>query len=1060
MFAQRTRLTLLGLGLITTGLVACQGQQQQQQQKEPGQPIDFNAAGFEGVESGQFALLGATCDPTANPVVITVASGEFAYLYMRAADSTVIVNTNAAGGGQCTFASTKKISIVAAETSGTHDHKVLIDFLSGQFSPGDSSNVGIAVDLKTAGVNQVMFRGTTNPDVFTLGTKTGVSYLAFATAASTPVTVPTFANVSLTNVSDVTITAGPGDDVISGQATSLTSPAGLAALDGAISLTVHGGDGNDQITSGAASSGDAHNSLNGNAGSDIFRQPAALASDVISGGMDPTITRTLTGTITGTDVTTATTTTILSGTTTATATSTTSANATLTDTQTASMTKNVTATGTVSLTATVTKATTATATGTVSGTQTATGTTTWTGTYVGTGVAVGTTKSFTATLTGTTTVSATLTLTATGTLTGTMNPTGTKTATASGSGSDTKSNTQTYAAVVTSITNTYVQTDTSTDVVDYSARTAPIKVTLGDETASASASATVVLPKSGGIRSYDSFKINDGDLTTPVERVVEFHRAGDYAVGDITVPSNGAADLVVDETITIDDGAHPVTFNFAITGTKANTGTSTSTNTNAIITVDSDDDRATVAQKVAAGIRSYQTATWTGTSTGTATMVSTSIIPNVTVKDPDPDNSDVISVQDRNAVAVSPFLGTTSAKLTAADGTAAPLWNANGTSAIAVALDETSGVVSAADVATAVAGAITTDGSLGITASSTGTIVTLTATGGAAVKAAFAVTLQSGSFDITVLTNGTPAAGPGPNDGDIAGSGEKDSILNDVEMVIGGSNDDVIDATHATTIAHTLLGMAGNDTLTIGVAAGGGNVLYGGPGSDHLLGGGGVDTLYGGDGNDFVAGGPGNDIIDGDGPNCLVTSGSVYGSTLCIASGTPTGAQILATASATPGSNYLDYNDRTAPVTVNLGSVLTGASRASQIGVSSERDDVVNCSNLRGGSGADILTGNAADNIIYGGPGDDTINGGAGNDSLYGDNGDDTVSGDAGDDYIYGGGGVNKLYGDGVGYTGTAGINMVDNSQGRNGEVDCGAGDMDILFSDGAETGTSTCELK
>jgi hypothetical protein len=1049
MFARRTGLTVAGLGLLTAGLVACQGDQQQQQQKEPGQPIDFNAGGFEGLESGQLALLAATCTPTADPVVITVASGEFAYLYKRASDGAVVVNANASGGGQCTFSSTKKITITTNDT-GTQNHKVLIDYLSGQFSPGDTNGVGITIDLKTTGVNQVMFRGTTNPDVFTLATKTGVSYVGFATGSATPVTAPAFANVSLANVSDVTITAGPGDDVIDGQGTDMTSPTPLVALDGNISLTVHGGDGNDQITSGAASVDPAQNSLNGNGGNDIFHQPSALASDVISGGSDPTITRTLTGITTGTDTTTV----VATGTTTAVTTGSTAGTDTMTSTQTASTTKSITATGTMSLTATIAKATTASATGTVSGTQTATGTTSWTGTFVGTGTAVGTSKTFTGTATGTITVSSTLTLTATGTVTGTMNPSGTKTATGVGIASNTKSDTQTYTAAVISVTKTSVQTDTSVDVVDYSGRSASINVTLGDEAVAASASAKIVLPNSRALRSYDSFEVVDGTLTdsedpdSSTSRVVEFHRTGSYAVGDIATPSNGAADLAVDETIVVDDGAHPVTFNFAITvgtGTLTNTGTSTATNTNAVITVNVDDDRATVAQKIADGIRHYQTATWTGTASGTATMTSTSIVPNVTVLDPDSGNSDVVSLQSRNAVAGSPFVAATAANLTATDGTAAVLWNANGSSTIAVEFDDASANVLAAALATSVASTITSDASLAVTAAASGTILTLTASGGAAVKPAFAVTVKSGGFDITLVSNGTPASGPGANDGT---SGEKDSILSDIEVVIGGSGADVIDATHSTTIVHTLFGMSGDDTLILGAGAVAGNVLYGGPGDDHLLGGGAVDTLFGGDGNDFVAGGLGNDNIDGDGANCVVASGTVYASSLCT-----TG---YAAASTTAGSNYLDYSDRTALVTVDLGN-LAGATT---VGVSGEKDIVTNCTNVRGGSGADSLTGSTADNIILGGPGDDTIIGGAGNDSLYGDNGDDTISGGAGDDYIYGGSGVNTLFGDASGYTGTAGINMLDNSQGRNGAIDCGAGDMDILFSNGEETGVTTCELR
>jgi hypothetical protein len=1035
--------------------MACQGQQQQQQQNEPGKPIDFNAGGFEGLESGQFALLAATCNPSADPVVITVASGEFAYLYKRT-DGNVVVNANASGGGQCSFASTKNISIVAAEASGNQSHKVLIDYLSGTFSMGSSSAVGIAVDLKTTGVNQVMFRGTINPDVFSLGTVGGVSYLGFATGSATPVTAPTFANVSLTNVSDVTITAGPGDDIINGQGATagLTSPASLVALDGAISLTVHGGDGADQITSGAASIGTAQNSLNGNNGSDIFHQPSALGSDVIAGGTDPTVTLTLSGTATGTNSAVVT----VTGATTATTTASATGTATLTNSQTATATatKTLTVTATATAQAAINKATSATATATVSATQTASVTSTWTGVYfsIDTAGAVTTaTRSYTGTLSNTGTVSTTLTLTATGTTVGQMTVTGSKSATATNTRALTGLATQTYTSLAVSLTNTSVQTDLSVDVVDYSHRTAPIKVTLGDQTTPVAASAKVVVPNSGAIRSYDAFQITDGELTDTevstsyLTRVVEFHRTGNYADATLAVGAGGGADLANDDTFTIDDGSHQVTFHILVgAGTNTLTGTATSLN----IGVAAEDDRATAAAKIVAGITNYQTATWTGVAVGTATMTSTSIVPNVTVTAPDGANNDLISLQNRNTGAVAAFLASAAGGLTVTTNTSTSLWNANGAETIPVEFDDST-PINAAGMATLVQAAIAADTNVAVTAATVGSLVTITANSPIAVKPSFGVTLKSGGFAITMVSNGTPAAGPGANDGDIAGLGEKDSILDDVEAVIGGSGADTIDATHSTNIAHKLFGMGGADTLIVGTSAGG-DVLYGGPGDDHLLCGGGVQTLYGGDGNDFLAGGLGNDIIDGDGPNCVEASTGVYASSICDAT--------FAAPSSTAGSNYLDYSDRTAAVTVTISATMSGSGRASQIGVATERDDVTNCSNVRGGSGADTLTGSTGDNIIYGGPGDDTINGGGGNDSLYGDEGDDTISGDAGDDYIYGGSGVNRLYGDASGYTGTAGINMLDNSQGRQGVVDCGAGDMDILFSDGEETGTNTCELK
>jgi len=471
--------------------------------------------------------------------------------------------------------------------------------------------------------------------------------------------------------------------------------------------------------------------------------------------------------------------------------------------------------------------------------------------------------------------------------------------------------------------------------------------------------------------------------------------------------------------------------------------------------------KSAVATAIATSIGHYQTATWTGTSVGTATLTSNSIVPNVTVTGPDTNNK--VSIENRNDGAASgTLLAASDTNLATSTVTSTSISTAN-TGAIVVnvsdtdpaSVSDTSHGDPAATVATAIAAAIPGASGLVVTASATGTIVTIAAGGTIAVKSAFAVTLKSGGFDITAVSQGTPVAGPGANDGDVSHS-ENDSIMFDVEMVIGGAGNDTIDATHAGTIAHQLFGMSGDDTLIIGPASTASNLLYGGPGNDHLVGGSGTDTLYGGDDDDFVAGGPGNDTIDGDGPNCVVASTGVYASSICDSSY----AASKYTSPAT-GSNYLDYSDRTAPVTVNLATMATDA----QVGVvngdgSKEKDTVINCSNLRGGSGNDTLTGDTNANIIYGGPGDDHIYGGGGTDTLYGDGGDDVIEGEAGNDFIYGGTGLNTLYGDSSTDASIVGYNMLDNSDGRKGFVNCGTGEMGILFTDGEESGSGTCQLK
>jgi hypothetical protein len=93
------------------------------------------------------------------------------------------------------------------------------------------------------------------------------------------------------------------------------------------------------------------------------------------------------------------------------------------------------------------------------------------------------------------------------------------------------------------------------------------------------------------------------------------------------------------------------------------------------------------------------------------------------------------------------------------------------------------------------------------------------------------------------------------------------------------------------------------------------------------------------------------------------------------------------------GGDWLDYALYTTPVTVNLA---TGAAT----GVGGTASNILG---VRGGSGGNTLTGNAAGNILIGGTGADTIHGGGGRSILIGDKGADAVTGGGADDIIVGG---------------------------------------------------------
>jgi Ca2+-binding RTX toxin-like protein len=280
-------------------------------------------------------------------------------------------------------------------------------------------------------------------------------------------------------------------------------------------------------------------------------------------------------------------------------------------------------------------------------------------------------------------------------------------------------------------------------------------------------------------------------------------------------------------------------------------------------------------------------------------------------------------------------------------------------------------------------------------------------------------------------------------------AGELDSIASDVENVMGGAGSDTINAS-ASGIAHVLMGMAGADTLT---GAGDVDYLYGGAGNDTLIGGGGADFLFGGADNDFLQGGTSNDTINGGGATCVAVVSAAdpvvpfVNATTCTTK--------IAAPPATPGIDTLDYGERGAAVTVNLTS-LDCAVGGTVVGVAGECDIVTSGSirNIRGGGGADTLTGDAQDNVIWGGAGNDTISGGEGNDSLYGGIDVDTINGGAGNDYVAGGAGTANIL------NGDDGLDTVDASMGTSDVVNCGAGDGDILILGTTTVNASgTCEM-
>jgi Ca2+-binding RTX toxin-like protein len=217
-----------------------------------------------------------------------------------------------------------------------------------------------------------------------------------------------------------------------------------------------------------------------------------------------------------------------------------------------------------------------------------------------------------------------------------------------------------------------------------------------------------------------------------------------------------------------------------------------------------------------------------------------------------------------------------------------------------------------------------------------------------------------------------------PNDGS---AGEGDDVAGDVERITGGTADDVIDGGPANDVldggpgSDRVHGLDGADSVEGGPADGGSDGLSGGTGPDALSGGPGADSLAGDDGDDGLRGGGGADRLDG-GAGTDALQGEADGDDLA---GGP-GADVL---DGGQGLDRVDYGDAPRAVTVRLDRERNDGERG--------EDWVRETENVRGGTHADSLFGDAGVNAIEGGPGHDLIDAGAGADDVSAGPGRDAV---------------------------------------------------------------------
>jgi Ca2+-binding RTX toxin-like protein len=274
----------------------------------------------------------------------------------------------------------------------------------------------------------------------------------------------------------------------------------------------------------------------------------------------------------------------------------------------------------------------------------------------------------------------------------------------------------------------------------------------------------------------------------------------------------------------------------------------------------------------------------------------------------------------------------------------------------------------------------------------------------------------------------------GDGDDDLSGGNGDDLIVGGlgIDVLLGEAGDDDLDGgadnddLDGGDGADTLTGGNGNDMLSGGIGA---DYLYAGSGNDTVDGGEGDDTIVGGNGagDDSYTGGEGSDTIKyasakaaitvslslgtaksnskdaaGIGRDTLsgienITAGS-FNDTLIGNSDANVflgekGNDLLKGGDGTDtldggdGTDTADYSDKTSSIDVTLN----GATQASVTVGGTIEDTIKNIENINGGSGDDIIIGDAYANTLSGGAGDDLLEGGSGKDLLDGGTGTDTA---------------------------------------------------------------------
>ena len=237
--------------------------------------------------------------------------------------------------------------------------------------------------------------------------------------------------------------------------------------------------------------------------------------------------------------------------------------------------------------------------------------------------------------------------------------------------------------------------------------------------------------------------------------------------------------------------------------------------------------------------------------------------------------------------------------------------------------------------------------------------------------------------------------GEGGDDDMIGNAGDDSMSGGDGQDVMLGDDGTIAPASPAQLQPETssVLRVATPASLTVG----GNDTMDGGNGNDMMYGQGGNDVMHGSAGDDYMEGNAGSDTMTGDaGDDDMIGGSSV--------ANTPDGADSMdggdgndvmlgdngqITRQVDASNNYVRYS------AVNKLGLQDGAV-IRKVTLFADADTIGGNDTMTGGTGDDIMYGEAGNDSMAGGDGNDQMYGGLGNDSMDGGNGNDGMVGDDG----------------------------------------------------------------